>query len=450
MNNMKHKILSLLVLLLTAATSAWAQGDKPANPVISGETEFYDEVTVTITCTSANTDIYYTVGGTAPDDDTPEDIEYKKPITLTETTTIKAAGYNGKAWSDVVEVKFTKLTGPKVTLNEAKTEATLESMPTSDLTVDYELVRDMSVQMQAQVGNDPAKQPRYRVQWNDEKKTFVPADMDYEQVMALFSVNDLIEEQTLAPKNYFVSIYAIDDEGNPTGEAMGFTNFTFAPGRYCVTASALLDAPYDSTTAPSNIFELFQGYELKIAAGEYATYYKDENLCVEDADVKLYTITSVGDTSATLSSEITVTPANMPILVFNGGQEAKTILLIPTVNEADNVQAATAFKGTLTETTIPASDASSTNYAFNGKQFVWVKDAVTVAANRAWLEIPAANAARTIDLVFGDGETTSLPQPLLKERSLVDAWYTLDGRKLDKMPTKKGVYLFNGKKVVVK
>ena len=33
--------------------------------------------------------------------------------------------------------------GPLLTLNEAKTEATMESMPTSDVTIDYELVRDM-------------------------------------------------------------------------------------------------------------------------------------------------------------------------------------------------------------------------------------------------------------------------------------------------------------------
>jgi hypothetical protein len=31
-----------------------------------------------------------------------------------------------------------------------------------------------------------------------------------------------------------------------------------------------------------------------------------------------------------------------------------------------------------------------------------------------------------------------------------DKWYDLNGRKLDKMPTKKGVYMNNGRKVVVK
>jgi hypothetical protein len=32
----------------------------------------------------------------------------------------------------------------------------------------------------------------------------------------------------------------------------------------------------------------------------------------------------------------------------------------------------------------------------------------------------------------------------------MDTWYDLNGRKLQAAPTKKGVYLFNGKKVVVK
>ena len=31
-----------------------------------------------------------------------------------------------------------------------------------------------------------------------------------------------------------------------------------------------------------------------------------------------------------------------------------------------------------------------------------------------------------------------------------DAWYTLDGRRLDKQPTAKGLYIHGGRKVIVK
>ena len=53
-----------------------------------------------------------------------------------------------------------------VVLNDTKTEASFD-MPTYDLTVDYELVRDMSIGLIAQVGDDPQVQPRFRVKKED-------------------------------------------------------------------------------------------------------------------------------------------------------------------------------------------------------------------------------------------------------------------------------------------
>ena len=50
-------------------------------------------------------------------------------------------------------------------------------------------------------------------------------------------------------------------------------------------------------------------------------------------------------------------------------------------------------------------------------------------------------------LNFGDGETgiTSTNQP-----NQADAWYTIDGRRLDKKPAQRGLYINKGKKVVIK
>ena len=373
--------------------------------------------------------------------------------TFSGEATVVVSWYNSSKQSATITVTAP---GPLLTLNEAKTEATIESMPTSDVTIDYELVRDMSVQMQAQVGDDPAKQPRYRVQWNDEKETFEPAEMDMMQVLALFSVNDLIEKQALDMQNYFVNIYAVDAEGNPTGNAMDFTNFTFAPGRYCVTATGGLGGPYDGTTAPSNIFELFQGYEVEVPAGEYITYFKDEALYVEDENAKLYTITAVSGTTAT-TDELTIAPANTPILVKNNSTEKKTILLIPTTEETDaSINVYDGFKGTLEAKTTTNTDTygpwnmaeGKKYYAFNGLQFVWVKDALDIAANKAWLEVTAtASAAPQIRLVFNSA--TGIER-VDREQSTVDSWYSLDGRRLPGKPSQKGVYIVNGKKVVIK
>jgi hypothetical protein len=340
--------------------------------------------------------------------------------------------------------------GPgSVIINDNQTEATLE-MPADDVTVNYELVRDMSVQMQAQVGDDAAKEPRYRVQWNDATEKFVPADLNLQQVLALFSLKDLIEDKTLNLTSFNDSIYAVDAEGNPIGDAMTFQNFTFAPGRYCVTVTAPQGIAYEGTTAPSNIFELFQGYEVTVGAGEYATFFKDENLYTEDEDAELYTIASVTDTEAVLSDAITVAPAETPLLVYNKSEQDKTFLLIPTTDDADEVTPATQFVGTLEATTIPASATGADNYALNGYAFVWVKNAIEVGANKCWLHIASQHAAAravTRSIVGGNG-TTGIDAI---ENVTIDneGWYDLQGRKLQSAPNRKGIYIHNGRKVVV-
>ena len=55
-----------------------------------------------------------------------------------------------------------------------------------------------------------------------------------------------------------------------------------------------------------------------------------------------------------------------------------------------------------------------------------------------------ARQITAFNIDFGDGETTSLIE------NEAGAWYSLDGRKLNGKPTTKGVYINNGKKVVIK
>ena len=339
---------------------------------------------------------------------------------------------------------------PLITLNEAKTEATMAAMPAYDATVDYELVRDMSIQMTAQVGDGTQEQPRYRVKKDGNK--FIPADMEMAAVPALFTVNDAIEQKALTQtQDYIVQIYAIDAEGQPTGQPMTFATFTFEPGIYAVKAVAADGSDYDGETALSNTFQLFQGYEVQVAAKEFITYYKDEPLYADtetSADAELYTITSVSADQATLSAAIQTAPSLTPLLIFNNSDQAKTFLLIP-ANEEPNLALTVApeFQGTLAGTTIAASTDAQTNYALNGKAFVFVKNAIEVGPNKAWLSFSTSNA-RVIRLVFEEDATKIANTNITNITN--GNWYDLNGRKLNGMPTKKGVYILNGKKVVVK
>ena len=74
-------------------------------PTISGADKFSDRTDVTITATTGAI-IYYTTDGTVP---TNGSQQYNTPITLTETTTIKAIAIeDGHIMSDVVGMAFTK------------------------------------------------------------------------------------------------------------------------------------------------------------------------------------------------------------------------------------------------------------------------------------------------------------------------------------------------------
>jgi hypothetical protein len=56
--------------------------------------------------------------------------------------------------------------------------------------------------------------------------------------------------------------------------------------------------------------------------------------------------------------------------------------------------------------------------------------------------VPAA--ANVIGLEFEDDETTGISEEVIvnSEKSS-EGWYTLDGRKLEKIPRQKGVYIMN-------
>ena len=64
-------------------------------------------------------------------------------------------------------------------------------------------------------------------------------------------------------------------------------------------------------------------------------------------------------------------------------------------------------------------------------------------------DLPAGNAS-TFVLNFGDDEATSIASMEEGRSKMPEVWYTLDGRKLDGKPAKKGIYIHHGKKVVIK
>lgn len=72
----------------------------------------------------------------------------------------------------------------------------------------------------------------------------------------------------------------------------------------------------------------------------------------------------------------------------------------------------------------------------------------TLNACRAYFQFTEAASSRQFIMNFGDGETTGIADIDMNVNN--GNWYTVDGKKLDKQPTRKGVYLKEGVKVVIK
>ena len=111
--------------------------------------------------------------------------------------------------------------------------------------------------------------------------------------------------------------------------------------------------------------------------------------------------------------------------------------------------------GAATDDPVSNSITEGYSYALFDGEFLKIDDSsLSIPAHRCILTLPEPLSASRLHINI-NGEATSLSEAkedssLFTLHSSLSGWYTLDGRKLDKQPTTKGLYILNGKKVVVK
>ena len=71
-------------------------------------------------------------------------------------------------------------------------------------------------------------------------------------------------------------------------------------------------------------------------------------------------------------------------------------------------------------------------------------------AHKAFLNAGGAANARGLGMVFAAEDITGIENLNMNVSERNDTWYTLDGRKLDKKPTTRGIYINRGNKFVIK
>ena len=164
--------------------------------------------------------------------------------------------------------------------------------------------------------------------------------------------------------------------------------------------------------------------------------------------LKAYTATGYNRTTGTIwLTRVQEVPAKEGILLMGDPGEYK----VP--HKSTTTYYMNMFKGTLEDITINETDGEYTNYYLSngdsGVGFYKVNGSIGIKAHRAYLPLLKGTAqagTRFIGIEFGDG-TTNLT-PALSKGEGEGEWFTLQGQRVAKPG--KGLYIRNGKKVIVR
>lgn len=182
---------------------------------------------------------------------------------------------------------------------------------------------------------------------------------------------------------------------------------------------------------------------VSVSEAGYATYATKYNVEVpNDENVKVMTVKVNDDNSTITLNDVaagTVIPAKTGILVKAPAGNCDFVVTSDKGTELtnNNLVAATA------DVTSDGAKFFALTKIGDKVGFALVEKDVVIPAGKAYLEVPAATAAKFFGL---DGEATGINS--VKTAKADGAYYTLEGVKTTK-PV-KGLYIHNGKKIVVK
>jgi hypothetical protein len=238
-------------------------------------------------------------------------------------------------------------------------------------------------------------------------------------------------------------------EGNevqaPVAEGTYTVKIDVAEGINFEAATALTDPTWTFTIAGPA-----EGADITIAlTEEYGTYCSDYDLDFSGATgLTAYIAAGYNKTEHTLLMvKVTSVPKGTGLLLKGTKGSTYTAKVQTSPYVYSNL-----LTGTTAETNVTADDFI---LGMKGdKVGFYHAKAGTLAAGKAYLDHTklgtSTSGAPMLNLEFYDDATGIADVRSKMSDAVTEDWYTLDGRKLQGRPTKKGLYLLNGKKVVVR
>ena len=313
--------------------------------------------------------------------------------------------------------------------------ATGETESVLDGTLDY----DYTYGQFGNVGDSYTIMPKGLTSTNYDI-TFSPGTLTVNK--ANMSIVDIaaIEDQTIATGGSASPAVSVTINGH----AVSTDDYTpsyegiWNAGTGNVTLTATENGNFIENTTKQATYNILRALGIEFNGGnrKWATYYAAEDLTLPEG-MSAYTVTSVSGNVVTLS-ELTYIPQNVGVLLSyeNSGADFAAAKYTGTTSTYTSL-----LRGATTAQTMEAG----TNYVLYNNEFVRAEGS-ELAANRCYLHLDAAAPALVLAI---DGSATSIGAELGAASD--DAqWFTLDGRKLTAKPARKGLYIKNGTKVVIK
>lgn len=183
-----------------------------------------------------------------------------------------------------------------------------------------------------------------------------------------------------------------------------------------------------------------------LSGRNYASYVTTSKLDFASAEgITAYIATGLnGAEDAVVLQEVNVVPAETPIIVKTDTKGA-TINVPVTTADASDVSANKLVAG---DGTTAWNGTSGYKYYFLKEDQFHEATSGTLQSGKAYLKVASGAGAPQLSIDFGEGETTGINAVKGAEFKVNGEYYNLAGQRVAQ-PT-KGLYIVNGKKVVIK
>ena len=151
--------------------------------------------------------------------------------------------------------------------------------------------------------------------------------------------------------------------------------------------------------------------------------------------------------------------AGTPLLVkWDPGEDIvsptfNNVTITKTLNDVNSDDGIVTFRGNYDYRSFPAADRSIL-FLGGDDMLYYPGSGARIGPSRSYFKLVGVTVGNlpttAIQMHFGDGDATGMEDQIVNSKSSTGKWFDLAGRRIDGVPAAKGIYIKDGKKIIVK